>query len=50
MEQILSSVKSILETELIFLEERHKEGQGMYEAMGALSPAFGMIGYYCWLN
>ncbi|HHY05249.1 MAG TPA: motility protein A [Thermoanaerobacterales bacterium] len=37
-------VKSILETELIFLEERHKEGQGMYEAMGALSPAFGMIG------
>lgn len=37
-------VKSILETELSFLEERHKEGQSLFETMGALAPAFGMIG------
>ena len=37
-------VRNILETELVFLEERHGEGQGMLEAMGAYAPAFGMIG------
>lgn len=37
-------VRSILETELSFLEERHNEGQGIFEAMGSYSPAFGMIG------
>lgn len=37
-------VKSILETELSFVEDRHKKGQGMFDTMGALSPAFGMIG------
>lgn len=37
-------VRNILETELIFLEERHQQGQGMLEAMGAYAPAFGMIG------
>lgn len=37
-------VRNILETELIFLEERHDQGQGMLESMGAYAPAFGMIG------
>lgn len=37
-------VKSILETELTFLEERHREGQSIFETMGTLAPAFGLIG------
>ncbi len=37
-------VRSILETELIFIEGRHKESQGVFETMGTLAPGFGMIG------
>ncbi len=37
-------IRSILETELSYLEERHKLGQSIFEAMGAFFPAFGMIG------
>jgi len=37
-------VRNIMETELAFLEERHSEGQGILQTMGALSPAFGLIG------
>jgi chemotaxis protein MotA len=37
-------VRSILETELSFVEERHSTGQSLFETMGAISPAFGMIG------
>jgi len=37
-------VRNILETELNFLEERHAQGQGILETMGAFAPAFGMIG------
>ncbi|MBU1863373.1 MAG: motility protein A [Candidatus Omnitrophica bacterium] len=37
-------IRNILETELAYVEERHKLGQGILEAMGALAPAFGMIG------
>ena len=37
-------VRNILETELVFLEERHGQGQGMLESMGSYAPAFGMIG------
>lgn len=37
-------VRSILEIELAFLEERHRAGQRIFEQMGALAPAFGMIG------
>ncbi|HHW71483.1 MAG TPA: motility protein A, partial [Clostridiales bacterium] len=37
-------VKNILETELNFLEERHKQGQGIFTTMGAFAPAYGMIG------
>lgn len=37
-------VRSILETDLAFLEERHKAGAGIFDTMAALAPAFGMIG------
>lgn len=37
-------VRNLLETELTFIEERHSEGQGIFETMGSLAPAFGMIG------
>lgn len=37
-------VRNILETKLTFIEERHHEGQGILKQMGALAPAFGMIG------
>jgi len=37
-------VRSILDTELAFLSERHKMGQSIFETMGSLSPSFGMIG------
>ncbi len=37
-------VRTLLETELDFLEERHKSGQGLFETMGSFAPAFGMVG------
>ncbi len=37
-------IRSELETELIFLEERHKIGQEIFVTLGTYSPAFGMIG------
>lgn len=37
-------VRSILETDLVFLEERHKAGKAVFDSAGALAPAFGMIG------
>lgn len=37
-------VRNILETELAFIEERHKGNQNVFETMGALGPGFGMIG------
>ncbi|WMM26616.1 MotA/TolQ/ExbB proton channel family protein [Tissierella sp. MB52-C2] len=37
-------VRNILETELMFLEDRHTQGQGILESMGAFAPAFGMLG------
>lgn len=37
-------VRNILETELVFVEERHEEGQGIFRTMATFSPAFGMIG------
>jgi len=37
-------IEDILTTEVDFLEERHKNGAEMLASMGALSPAFGMIG------
>lgn len=37
-------VRSIMETELAFLEERHKSGAQVFDTIGLLAPAFGMIG------
>jgi chemotaxis protein MotA len=37
-------VRNILETELTFLEERHLDGKSVFDTMGSLAPAFGMIG------
>lgn len=37
-------LKTILDTELSYLADRHKLGQGIFEALGAYAPAFGMIG------
>lgn len=37
-------VKNIMETELVFIEDRHLEGQNIFETMATFSPAFGMIG------
>lgn len=38
------TIREILELELNYLEGRHKNGQGILEAMGTFAPAFGMIG------
>lgn len=37
-------VRNIMETDLTFVEERHKQGAQIFENMGASAPAFGMIG------
>jgi len=37
-------VRNILETELAFLEQRHSSGKSVFDMMGSLAPAFGMIG------
>ncbi len=37
-------VRSILETDLSFLETRHKLGEGIYGTMGGFSPTLGIIG------
>lgn len=37
-------VRSIMETELAFVEGRHKENQGFWETLSGLGPSWGMIG------
>lgn len=37
-------IQTILETELAFIEERHKAGASIFNYMGQAGPAFGMIG------
>lgn len=37
-------LKSIMETELLFMEERHKTGRAVFETMASFAPAFGLIG------
>lgn len=37
-------VRSILETEITFVENRHKDNQGFWAAVADLGPAWGMIG------
>lgn len=38
------SVTMLMETEMIFIKERHKVGQEIFIALGTYSPAFGIIG------
>ena len=38
------TIKSVLEIELDYLQERHDTGRGVVEGAGELAPAFGMIG------
>lgn len=37
-------VKTIMETEIENLASRHSKGKNMFETLGAMSPAYGMIG------
>jgi len=37
-------IRDILETELAFMEDRHKDKQGFWEHIAELGPAWGMIG------
>ena len=37
-------VRGIIETELVFLEQRHKDAQAVWEQLGSVGPAWGMIG------
>lgn len=37
-------VKSILETELSYISGRHGDGKKIFDTLGSLGPAFGMIG------
>ncbi len=37
-------MRTILGTEIAYLQERHELGQGIFKSMGTYSPAFGMIG------
>ncbi len=38
------TIRTILESELVSLEERHRLGQGIFVSMAQTAPAFGMIG------
>lgn len=37
-------IRSVLETELSYLMERHKKGQQIFTTLGTYAPAFGMVG------
>jgi chemotaxis protein MotA len=37
-------IKEILETEITFIEDRHRKGAGVFESLASCAPAFGMIG------
>jgi len=37
-------IRNLMETELTFIQERHKIGQEIFVALGTYSPAFGLIG------
>ncbi len=37
-------VRAIMETELASVEERHKDKMGFWDGLGAMGPAWGMIG------
>lgn len=37
-------VRNVMEIELEFMKQRHRQGQAVFKGMGTMSPAFGMIG------
>ena len=37
-------IQNVMETEIVFIDERHKNGKKIVDALGAAAPAFGMIG------
>ncbi len=37
-------VRQVLEIEVNFMKERHRQGQGVFKGLGMMAPAFGMIG------
>ncbi len=37
-------VKAVLWTDINYMKQRHKSGQGIFKGMGGSAPAFGMIG------
>ncbi len=37
-------VRSVMEIELEFMKQRHRQGQAVFKGMGTMAPAFGMIG------
>jgi len=37
-------IRSVMETELSYLMERHKKGQQIFSTLGTYAPSFGMIG------
>jgi chemotaxis protein MotA len=37
-------IRSMLETEVAFIQERHRVGQEIFTALGTYTPAFGMLG------
>jgi len=37
-------VRSVMEIELDFMRQRHRQGQSVFKGMGTMAPAFGMIG------
>lgn len=39
-----NTIRSMLETEVRSIQDRHSDGAAMFEQVGALAPAFGMIG------
>ncbi len=40
----ITVLKSILETEIAYIEERHKKGIGLFQKLGGFSPTLGIIG------
>ncbi|NJB68451.1 chemotaxis protein MotA [Desulfobaculum xiamenense] len=39
-----SLVRAVMDTEISFMKQRHRQGQGVFKGMGTMAPAFGMIG------
>jgi len=37
-------VRSVMEIEIEFMKQRHRQGQSVFKGMGTMAPAFGMIG------